>query len=121
MGDGAWFGLMVVVLTLGIIITDVIRRRRSAFRDIDVDVDGMPLRSALASGIFLSWVGLFVVGRFTLLGLAMFALAGIALAFAAQMLVARRTARTPRGELSSPAENYLIWLALGVPMLLVLG
>jgi hypothetical protein len=121
MGDGAWFGLIVIALTVGTIIFDVIRRRRSASADIDVDVDGMPLRSALVSGTFMSWAGLIVVGRFTLLGLAMFALAGIAFAFAARMLVARRMAKTPRGELSSPAENYLIWVALGVPMLLVLG
>jgi hypothetical protein len=53
------------------------------------------------------------------------AIGGVTILLVARMMVAHREAakRPPSstGELTGPSFDYLVWVALGVPMLLVLG
>ena len=69
--------------------------------------------------------GLKVSGSSPPLGLVMLAIGGVTIALVLRMTVERRAAakRPPSstGELTGPSFDYLVWVALGVPMLLVLG
>ena len=70
----------------------------------------------------MSLAGLMVLGRSVLPGVLMLALGGVALVLATRMAMAsRRSIDGPgnKGELSRPAQDYLVWTAIGVPMLMV--
>ncbi|MFL5648435.1 MAG: hypothetical protein ACJ77V_10900 [Chloroflexota bacterium] len=109
-----------VILAAGGVLFILAGRRRGSV--VDVDLDLIPFGSAVLTGIFLTTAGVMVLGRNTIVGLAMLAVGAVAIGLAARMAWARRTsvdAAASKGELSRPAQDYLVWTVLGVPILVV--
>ncbi len=120
MDQGSLIALVVVVVVAGIVFILASLRRQPGPAD-DVDLDAIPFGSALLTGILLSWAGFTVLGKSAPLGVFMLAVGGVALVLAARMGLARRSSvdrPVPNGELSRPAQDYLVWIALGLPMLM---
>jgi hypothetical protein len=115
------FGILAFVVFL--VVARTVLARRSG-RD-DVDLNTIVFGSALLGGVFTIWAGLKVSGTSLPLGLVMFAIGGVTIILVARMMVADRAAskrpQASTGELTGPSFDYLVWVALGVPMLLVGG
>lgn len=113
--------LIAIAAAAGIVFIVASLRRQPRTTD-DVDLDAIPFGSALVTGVLLSGVGFTILGESLVGGVIALTMGGVALVLAARMVLVRRSPvdnPVPTGELSRPAQDYLVWLALGVPVLMV--
>ena len=111
---------LLLLMSVLVLVNVAVRQRRTSPGD-DVDLDQIPVAAALITGITLSVVGASLVTQSTLLGLVLVGLAALSFVSFARMALARRR-RLSRplsaGELTRPAEDYIIWTAIGLPLLM---
>jgi hypothetical protein len=96
-------------------------RRAAVGDDRFVGLFCMP---TLLGGVVVMWAGLKVAGTSLPIGLLILAGGGVTTVLVARMIVtgptiARRMVSS--GDLSGPYFDYIIWLAIGLPMLLLVG
>jgi hypothetical protein len=79
---------------------------------------------ALVGGIVVMWAGIRVAGSSLPVGLIILALGAVTTILVARMVLrgpAAAKQQVANGDLTGPYFDYIMWVALGVPMLLVVG
>jgi hypothetical protein len=115
----ALVAIVVVVAVVGVRFVGV--RRAAAGDDRFIGLLYVP---TLLGGVVVMWAGVRVAGTSLPVGLMILAIGGVTTVLVARMIVggptiARRL--TSSGDLSGPYVDYIIWLAIGLPMLMGLG
>jgi predicted benzoate:H+ symporter BenE len=112
------FVIGIVLFVALVIFARTVIVRRSGTND--VDLNWIPFGSALFSGTLLTWAGLRTAATNLPMGLFILAMGGVTIALLARIVAASRAVRRPPvGELTGPSFDYLVWVALGLPMLIV--
>jgi hypothetical protein len=115
--------LVVGIVVFAILVASrVIAARRAATGESRlVAVVFLP---ALVGGLVGVWAGIKVIGLNLPVGLILLAMGCVTTVLVARMILSRPDAASQlvsTGELSGPHFDYIIWIALGIPALLVLA
>ena len=79
---------------------------------------------AILGGAVTVWAGLRLATTSLLVGLPLVAVGAVTVVLVVRLMLGRLAApdgTTPTGDLSGPYFDYIIWVALGVPMLVILA
>jgi predicted benzoate:H+ symporter BenE len=117
--DQAFLIGLVLFVALVILGRTMVVRRSGAD---EVDLNWIVFGSALLAGIFTIWAGLRTVAANLPMGLFILAIGGVTIILLARIVAAGRAVkRPPVGELTGPSFDYLVWVGLGLPMLIVVA